>query len=272
MSDTTAVHRAVTCIDDEREAIADRRAALEAFEKRVRDVPAETPTLAGSQYRQGTTAPLATTMTTGVSASGSSASTLGERCVTVREAFAETVRPHSTADIAADEPLAETIAAELTEDIAVALATETGWTPALKRAVLEETETRQRETTAYLETLREERQALEAAIDEIDEIVAWLQTTADESLLQCDFDALRAKHDRLERDRDRLETLARERQARLTDSTNRYGTGGTRYRSLLASFYSDLSVRYPLLSTATRLYEICGDCQRTVRAHLTRRV
>ncbi|WP_254762363.1 DUF7260 family protein [Natrinema marinum] len=266
MSDATAVHRARRCVAAEREAVADRKAALEAFEERVRDVPATTPALAAGQ-QQGA----ATTMATVAGPSGS-APTPGERCVTVREAFAETIRPHSTADIAAEESLAETIAAELTEDIAVALAAETGWTPALKRAVLEEIADRKREATAFRETLDDERRSLEAASDEIDEIVAWLQATADESLLQCDFDALRAKHDRLERYRDRLETLTSERQARLTDSTNRYGTGGTSRRSVVVSFYSELPVRYPLLSTATRLYGICEDCQRTIRAHLARRV
>ncbi|WP_408959944.1 hypothetical protein [Natrinema sp. 74] len=272
MSDTTAVHRALTRVEMEREAATDRAAAFEAFERRVRDVPAEPPTAEGARYRRGTTGTPAAAMATAVGVAGSTPSTSDDRCVTVREAFAETVRQHSTADVATDDSPVEAIATELTEDIAVALAAETGWSPALKRAVLEATADRKREATAVCDALDEERQALETAIDDIDEIVAWLRTTADESLLQCGFDVLRAKHDRLERYRNRLETLTSERQDCLTESTNRNETGGTHHRSLVISLYADLSVRYPLLSTATRLYGICGDCQRTVRAHLARRV
>ncbi|WP_226482273.1 DUF7260 family protein [Natrinema amylolyticum] len=265
----TAVHRALECIDEEREAVTKRGEAFETFAQRVRDVPVERP--AAGRTRQATAA-TPTAMATTVQSQRSAPSTTADRCVTVREAFAEIVRPHSIADREGDEPLTETMAAELSEDIAVALASETGWTPALKRAVLEEIETRQREVEVVKETLRNERETVEDAIDELDEILAWLQRTADESLLQCDFETLREKHDRLATYRDRLETLTADRQAQFTRSTNRYGPGGTRYRTLVESVYSDCSVRYPLLSSATRLYGICGDCQRTVRAHLSRRV
>ncbi|WP_425600933.1 DUF7260 family protein [Haloterrigena alkaliphila] len=91
-------------------------------------------------------------------------------------------------------------------------------------------------------------------------------------MLQCDFDDLREKYERLEAYRDRLETRIEERQAMVTDPTAHSGPAGPRYRSLVATIYSELSVRYPILSTAVRLDGICADCQRTVRVHLTRRV
>ncbi|ELY78913.1 hypothetical protein [Natrinema pallidum] len=266
MTGSTAVHRALDCVDEERAAVEKRDAAFEAFARRVREVPAERPAAARSQQAVAATPAMATTVQTGRS------TTTGDRCVTVREAFAETVRPHSIADCEADESLTETIAAELSEDIAVALASETGWTPPLKRAVLETVETRRTEADVVQQTLRSERETLTDARDEIDDILAWLQSMADESLLQRDFETLRENHDRLATYRDRLETLTADRQAQFTRSTNRYGPGGTRYRTLVESVYSDCAVRYPLLSSATRLYGICGDCQRTVRAHLSRRV
>lgn len=268
MSRSTAVHRALDCVDEERDAVADRGDAFETFARRVRNVSTESPP---ARNRQSTSAsPIAMARSTG--AQHSTASAPRDRCVTVREAFAETIRPHSTADLGTGESLVETIAAELTEDVAVALATETGWTPTLKTAVLEEVATRRREVDLLRETLRNERSALEAAIDEIDDIVEWLQSTADESLLQADFETLQAKHERLERYRDRLETLTAERQERFTGSTNQYGPDGGRYRTVVTAIYSRLSVRHPILSTATRLDGVCDDCQRTVRTHLTRRV
>lgn len=137
---------------------------------------------------------------------------------------------------------------------------------------LEAVSTRRREVESLQEVLRRERPTFATAIEETDEIVDWLQATADESLLQCDFDALQAKHERLEAYRDRLETCIERRQAQFTESTNRYGPGGARYRSVVESVYSNRPVRYPLLSTASRLYGVCGGCQRAVRSQLTRRV
>ncbi|WP_222915347.1 hypothetical protein [Natrinema sp. SYSU A 869] len=269
MTGSTAVHRALECLDEEQEAVAERGAAFETFARRVRDIPTESPS---AGWTRQATAATPTAMATAIQSQQPAPSARGTRCVTAREAFAEIVRPHSIADREADEPLIETMAAELSEDIAVALASETGWTPVLKAAVCEEIETRQREVEMVQEILRNEREAVEDAIEEIGKILAWLQTTADESLLQCNFETLRGKHERLAIYRDRLETLTTDRQAQFTHSTNRYGPGGTRYRTLVESVYSDCSVRYPLLSSATRLYGICGDCQRTVRTHLSRRV
>ncbi|MFC6769042.1 ABC transporter C-terminal domain-containing protein [Natrinema soli] len=272
MTGSTAVHRALECVDEEQEAIRDRGAAFETFAQRVRAVPAKHP---GSTRLQRTVTEMSTTATQATPPQGSQGSipsTSAGRCVTISRTFAETVRPHSVADCDADESLVETIAAELTEDVAVALVAESGWTPTLKSAVLEAVSTRRREVESLQGLLQRERSALETAIEEIDEIVDWLRATADESLLQCDFDALQAKHERLEAYRDRLEARIERRQAQFTESTNRYGPGGTRYRSVVTSVYSDLSVRYPLLSTGIRLYGICGGCQRAVRSQLTRRI
>jgi hypothetical protein len=260
---STAVHGALERVESEAEAVAARDRALETFARRVRDLPARGPARATA----ATPAAVPT-----VEEAQATAPADGTGCVAVREAFAETVAPHSTADLADDEPLVETIAAELNEDVAVALAAETGWTPALKSAVLEAVAARRHEADAVRDALETERETVAAAIDEVDGMLAWLQSTAEESLLQCDFETLRAKHDRLASFRERLETLTEDRQAQLSDSTNRYGPGGARYRTLVESVYSAGPIRYPLLSTATRLYGVCDGCQRTVRAHLIRRV
>ncbi|QRV17152.1 hypothetical protein JMJ58_09890 [Haloterrigena salifodinae] len=263
MTDSTVVHRAVACLEDERDDVADRASALETFAREIRDVP----TASGPAQAAGTVPAAPKAMATAVGSAAATPQPSNDRCETVREAFVETVEPHTIA--ADDDSLVETMAAELSEEIAVSLAADADWTTALKRAVLEEVETQHRKTVLLEETLQRERRTLEEAIDEIDEIVGWLRATADESLLQCGFDDLREKHGRLETHRDRLETLTDERQRQFSGETNPRGTAD--YRELVAAIYADLPVQFPLLSTAARLYGICGDCQRTVRAHLSRR-
>ena len=265
MTGATAAHRALECIAEEWETIADRDAALETFTQRVRAIPAAQPT--ALQARQAATP----TATQTIQVRGAAPSASDDHCASVRTAFDETIGRHSGSGCE-DESRFEAMATALTEDIAAALATDTGWTPPLKAAVLEAVSTSRRELTVRREIVREERSTFETAIAEVDEIVGWLQATADESFLQCGFDDLQAKHERLEAYRDRLETRLSRRQAQFTGSMARDGPSGTRYRSVVASIYASGSTRYPLLSTATRLYGICGSCQRTVRAHLTRRV
>ncbi|MFA9416076.1 hypothetical protein [Natrinema sp. HArc-T2] len=267
MTDTTAVHRALEHVVEEQARIVDRDAALETFARRVRAVPAAQPTSIQSRQAAMPTA----TATQAIQGRGPAPSTSADRCRTVRTAFDETVGSHSTGDCA-DESQVETMAAMLTEDIAVALATDAGWTPPLKAAVLEAVSTRRRELTVQAELFQQEQSTLEAAITEIDEIVDWLQATADESFLQHGFDSLQAKHEQLETYRDRLETRLSRRQAQLTGSTDRDGPSGRRYRSVVESIYVGGSAQYPLLSTMTRLYDVCTGCQRAVRAQLTRRV
>ncbi|SDD09008.1 hypothetical protein [Natrinema hispanicum] len=264
MTGATTAHRALECLAEEWETLADRDAALEAFADRVRAVPAAQPTALQAQQAA---APMATQAIQG---RGATPSASDDHCASVRTAFDETVRQHSSG--CEDESRFEAMATTLTEDVAGALATDTGWTPPLKAAVLEPVSTSRRELAARREIVREERSTLETAIAEIDEIVGWLQMTVDESFLQCGFDDLRAKHERLETYQDRLKTCLSRRQAQLTGSTPRDEPSGPQYRSVIESIYASGPARYPLLSTATQLYGICGDCQRTVRAHLTRRV
>ena len=271
MTGSTAVHRALECLENERDAVRDRASAFETFARRVRDVP--TPSGPAGTSGAGPATPKA--MATAVSSVAATPAPPEDRCETVREAFADAVEPHTIAD--AEASLLETMATELSEEVAVSLspASDADWTPTLKRAVLEETETQRRKAALLEETLQRERRTLEAAIDEINEIVGWLEATADESLLQCGFDDLYEKHDRLETYRERLESLTERRQSQFDEFDEVRtpgGSDGDGYRELVAAIYADLPVRYPVLSTATRLYGICGGCQRTVREHLVRRV
>jgi len=265
MTGVTAVHRALECLAEERETISVRNAALETFAQRVRTIPAARPT--AHQAQQAATP----TATQAIQVRGTSPAASNDRCAAVRTAFDDTIGHHS-ANGCEDDSRFEAMAATLTEDVAAALAADTGWTPPLKAAVLEAVSTSRQELAVRREIIQQERTTFEAAITEIDEIIGWLQATADESFLQCGFEALQAKHERLETYRERLETRLSRRQAQLTGSAARGESSGPRYRSVVESLYASGPARYPLLSTTTRLYSICSGCQRTVRAHLARRV
>ena len=80
----------------------------------------------------------------------------------VRELFAETVRPHSTAAVEDSETLLETIVAELSDQVAVALAPQnatTGFTAGLKQGVLSEAAQRRQELRAMKRALDREEAA-----------------------------------------------------------------------------------------------------------------
>lgn len=256
----THVDRARTRAEAEREAIEAKAEAFEAFCDRVSVVRA-------------VSAPAATgaTATAGTQLRTDSAGE--DRCRAVRTAFAETVRPHSVADVDEAEPLLETVREELTDAVAVALAPTTGarFTAELKRMVLAETRARRAETAALREALDRERTHLREATETVDEVTAWLAEADETPLSDLGFDALEARHDRLAGHRTRCERLARDRQGFLRETTTEAGDAGIRHRDLVPYLYRDFPVDHPVLATAARLDDVCSDCQQAVRDHLVRR-
>lgn len=262
----TFIQQALTRARAERGRIVEKRNALAAFAGRVEDIPAEAPQPQGGQ--QGATtgislSTLARTTTTGPA-----------RCRAVREAFAQTVRPQNVEDEGASESLTATVAAELTDDIAAALAPAEShrFHPVLKQRVLTETTARRQECAVLVEALEREREALRDANTDVGAVLDWLVQANDTPLTSLGFEDLRARHDTLATNRDRCERLARERQALLNRKTCRGTHLGLIHRSLVTSLYADFAVDYPVLATVARLDSACADCQRAVRAHLVRRV
>ncbi|WP_049929157.1 DUF7260 family protein [Halopiger goleimassiliensis] len=263
MTVETLVHRAIDRVDGEREQVAAHRESVERFAKEVADLdPVEVDTPTQPRLTDGG-------MVTTIDRSDSTA----DRCRQVRESFAETIRPHSVTD-ADDEPLLETIGEELGRDIAVALApgTDGAFTPQVKRAVTSATADRRAELEAFDLALEREADSLEAARSDIDVITAWLCRANETPLLELDFEALRERHETLERHRERCRDLLRERQSVLQETATYNGSAGVRQRTVAGFLYREFSTAHPVLTTALRLEEVCADCQRTVRDHLTRRV
>ena len=128
----------------------------------------------------------------------------------VRELFTETVRPHSTADVDDPETLLETIGAELSEQVAMALAPQnatTGFTAGLKQGVLSETAQRRHELRAIERALDREKASLVETKDAIDEMLEWIVDANETDLTELGFEALRARNDRLDGFHDRCETV-----------------------------------------------------------------
>lgn len=251
----------------EQEALAEKMSATEEFISRVGEI---SPDSTATATTATTTATQGVATATHVQSGGSRT----EGCALVREAFAETVRPHSVADIEDPEPLLETIKAELTESVAVALAPQanTPLSPGLKRAILSEAEGRQTEIEVMRQTLDGEAAMLDDAAETVDTITAWIAEADETPLSELDFDALQERHEQLDRHRERCERLATERQRFLRETTSKSVETGLRHEHIIPQLYEDFPVEYPVLATAGRLEETCRECQRAVRNHLTRRV
>ncbi|AEH36140.1 DUF7260 family protein [Halopiger xanaduensis] len=259
---TTDVHRALECVTEQRESVADRIDAFESFAARVRELPAGPSATTAGPVAQATP----TVMTSRAAGTGP---TTPDSCAIVRQTFLETIVPHTTVEIDGEESVVRALAAEFSRDIAVALTTNATWTAELKTAVIEAATTRRFEAERLQEALEAEAERLETLVADLDPIVAWLRSTAAESLQQYGFDELQAKHDRLEEFCEQLETGIEERQERLQEPVRE--AGDVPYRTLVESVYASFDARYPVLATLTRLCRICRECQRTVRDHLVRR-
>lgn len=249
----------------EREAVEAKRGAVERFRDRVAELPAQP---SGGTDAGPTAGPGAGTGTLVRDRS------TDDRCRTVRQAFAETVRPHSVADVddPDTEPLLETVREELTDAVAVALAptTEPSFSPGLKRAVLSASGTLHAETAVLGDAVDRETDRLEAATGTAEEVAAALAELPD--LRPLGFEALHERHETLADCRERCERLADRRQSFLGANTSRAGEVGISHRRLVPYLYDDLPVEHPVLATAARLDAACEARQRAVRRQLIRRV
>jgi len=207
-----------------------------------------------------------------VAGGANAASTDG--CRRVREAFAETVRPHSVPDGSEGEPLLATVRESLGDAVAVTLSpkTDAAFTPRVAAAVDAAVDDRLAELAVFDRTLEREAASLRSATEAIRSVTDWL-TTADETPLSAlGFDDLRRRHEALADRIATCESLSADRQADLDRTASRGAAVGIRQRSTVAFLYDDFPVSYPVLSTVARLVETLVECRRAVRDHLTRRV
>jgi hypothetical protein len=267
----THVQQALDRVHEEQDAIEGKQAAYKRFVSGVENTSVETTSTDMPTIQRGglqtTTGPVATMHSTPSGGADSRKQ--------VRELFAETVRSHSTADIEDPETLLETIAAELSDQIAVALAPQnatTGFTAGLKQGVFSEATQRRRELRVMERALDREKASLIGAKDAINEVLQWIIDANETALTDLGFEALRARHDRLDGFCDRCKTIAQERQSLLHATTSADAQVGIAHQELVNCLYVAFPVAYPVLSTVVRVEQVCDECQRTIRDHLVRRV
>ena len=248
---------------EEERTLRAERTAYDRFRTTVADLDVDGPTTASNSAAAGGLA----TVTSMLPSVGGSTAT----CEDVREAFAETVRPHSVADVQADEALMATIRAELGDDLAVALApgTDVAFDPALRSSVLDTVDDRLVEIDAVVDALEREVASMDAVAEHVASTVDWLAAVDRDPLDALSFDALRARHADIAERREATDAVAADRQSFL-----RVRTGGGVDCDVAHDGVSDYlhgTDTYPALDALTRTSRLLEDCQRTVRAHLTRR-
>ncbi|MFC7072553.1 hypothetical protein ACFQJ7_14015 [Halovenus rubra] len=261
MSIKENINQARVRVEDEQEIVDGKIDGFDSFIDRVTELSVESPS---------STAPGITATGGGHFGADSSAD---DRCRAVRTAFAETVHPHSLNDIDGSESLLETIRSEFTNSVAVALAptTETSFSTELKEILLSEANARRAEVSIFSQVLTDETTRIDAACEAVDEMTQWIVTVDQTPLTDEGFDELRERHERLCRYRDRCDELVQQRQAFIQTSTSESADIGIQHEQLVSYLYQDLPVEYPILSTLTRLYTVCAECQDVVRQHLLRR-
>lgn len=262
MPSHTRIHDALTHVQTEQDAVDAKRDAIDRFIERVEACsPAPSPA--------GATGATATVGLTPQQSQGSA-----DKCQSVRQAFAETIQPHSLDDVEDSESLHETIQAELSESIAIALAptTEATFSPELKQAVLSKSHVRRAATDTLRRALDREASELVDARDTVDEITEWIATADETPLTELGFEKLRARHERLSAYRSCWKELASHRQDFLDGATSHGESIGVSHSDLVDYAYQDFPANQPVLATIARLDETCGECQRIVRQHLVRRV
>jgi hypothetical protein len=264
----THVDQALDRVQSEQTHVNEKQAGYDTFERTVRELPT------GSPGNQGTVAQSATGEALTASASLLSVQSSQNHCREVREAFAETIRPYSVEDADEPESLLETISEELGDDVAVALAPQTGgqFTAQTKQAVLSAITERRDELAVMEQRLETEEQSLQAANERVTTIIDWLCEANETPLTDVEFDELQARHETLADHRTRCDQIAVDRQEVLDETTSRDGSVAIQHRTLVDYLYDELAFDYPVLGTCTRLDSVCADCQRVVRDHLVRRV
>lgn len=254
MTVETRIPAAIERARDEHATVDAKLTAYDTFVDRVRNVT--TDAVSG-----GVSAPIGTTVATGTNRGG---------CAAVRDAFDATVR--DVAGVADGESVFETMAGELGEELAVALAptTKSALTPAFKEQVVSAATDRRFQLRTMASALDREVSSLENAGEVVETIQEWLKRADGTPLTALDFDDLRERHDRLDDCLGRCERQARKRQTLLDGSTGEHGRVGLEHRCLVDYLYEDLPVDYPVLDGVTAVVATCKRCQRNVRAHLTR--
>jgi hypothetical protein len=260
---TSRLDAAAERVATERRAVTAEREALNEFLARVEELG---PTDSARPLADGGARTGATGAGTVLGGGGP------DELAVVREAFVDIVVPTVPDHVESDSPAA-TMRDELGPEVAGALAGEGPLTPPVRAAIRESVAERCRELDATEVVLDRERDQLAAARETVADAGEWLHAADETPLPELGFDALRERHERLAAVRGDCDTLVDDRQAFLGGTTGRDGCRVS-HDPFFVYLYGESGTPetdHPVLAALADLAVLVGDCQRAVRAHLTRR-
>ncbi len=245
------VYEARDALGEERERVAAERDAFRRFAARAETITVSTGA------RTGTDAPVAVRTKPPDSGMG-----------TVREAYRETVMGVPHFDDEYGEDLVTNAAAELSPEVAAALAGDGPLTPQLRDALA----TQGREAAASRENLLGaidgEREEIREATDRLERLKQDV-TDIDDDFLPYTYAELEAAYDRLGSRREDIGDVVEKRQRDLrAESAGAQGIDG---HDLCRYVYGDLDTTYPVLSDAAELVERIDEVESRVVRSLLRR-
>jgi len=242
------LERARTAVRRERRRTADEVQALRRFERRVRDVEAESPGVDGHPAARGR---LVARDTDGLQA--------------VREAYRETVMAAPHYDEEYGDGYVESLTAEFSADLAAALTDGTRFNARCKRSLLAGIEAGRTARGELLELLVEERESLSAAEETLVPLSAELSDLEDRAMGSAPHGMLDAYGARLAVLERKCETVAEERQATLFEQRRTSGLPCDA-PDVPEYVYQGLPFDYPVMAAVAELSGAVGRLRETVDA------
>lgn len=241
--DLTAARRIAR---DERRTMRRQRQGFEQFRKTVAETD---PTgVGGTADHLGASSPGWTTSATLAA---------DDRCRRVRAAFEELVVPHVDDEATS---VRAALAAELSTEVAVALAAEGGgnqFTEPLQRAILEHTDQRLAESRVMIQALASELDSLDDTIEVLKAVAETLPTVDSSVRLLCEDAELWTRRQRaasLEAD---LDAAIRTRQSTLESVTATEVKAGIGHDTVVEYLFGDRDTTYPALDALVRGVREC---------------
>lgn len=245
---------AETLLDAELRRLAAERDAFSEFGRRVADIEA-----AETSAAVQTTGGLVT----------ATATVTEDRLDHVQDAYRETVMDVEHFEEDYGEPLAENLAAEFGDGLAVAVVDGGQFTPQLKSALVQSAQEASRQRASFISTLESEADSLSAAASVLEEVDAERESLAEEPMPSRSYERLVADWHRLGQLRERCGSLVSDRQRRLGELSASLPPGSGELQEYL---YDGLPVSHPVLADAASLSEAVEELRGKVLRSLTRRV
>ncbi|MGQ4557624.1 DUF7260 family protein [Halobellus sp. GM3] len=246
VSELTAARRFVR---DEHRATKRQRRGFEEFRRTVEATP---PVERGAVTESAGS--LSPGWTTGVSTASAATD---DRCRRVRAAFEESVLPHADAET---DSVYATLAAELSSEVAVALASEGGgnrFTGPLRAAVLDCVDQRLAENSVMLRALERERASLDDAVETAKEVSESLPGVGDGVLILSTDGELWDRRRRIATLEDDLDAAIRARQRTLDRVTATDVKAGIAHDTVVEYLFGDRDTTYPALDSLLRCTREC---------------